>query len=59
MQPNQNERSRIVNKPLIALKVAKSPLARKLVVSALKNPKVRGVVVNQAKKQVRRRLLGR
>lgn len=48
-----------MNKPLIALKVAKSPLARKLVVSALKNPRVRGVVVNQAKKQVRLRLLGK
>lgn len=48
-----------MNKSIIALKVLKSPLARKLAVNALKNPKVRNVVVKQAKKQVGRRLLGR
>jgi hypothetical protein len=39
--------------------VLKSPLARKLAVNALKNPKVRVVVTKQAKKQLGKRLLGK
>lgn len=48
-----------MSKTTIALKLLKSPIVRKVDVNALKNPRVRGVVVNQAKKQVRIRLLGK
>lgn len=34
-------------------------MVRKLAVNALKNPKVRNVVVKQARKQVGKRLLGK